>query len=358
MPVSCYFDDFVSFTCPTLAVNTQSALCLMLDILGWGFDREGPKSEDFSELVQALGIQFDLSSSLDGILHVRNTEKRVQDTIALIDDVLDEGRLNKKQALVLRGRLAFCDGFIFGRLGKIALQNITKHAYAEPFSAVLPHIMVNSLKLLRDRVLLGKPKRLSCDILQTFFLFTDASFEPSKGAGLGAVLLSPSGSVVSWFGLWVGVEELSLFLTDGRETAIGELETLVVAVSLVVWQQILTSVQLMVYIDNEGAKFSLIKGYSCSPSITSICALAATFLDSYSILPWFSRVPSPSNLADFPSRLIHHPLLKEDLEAPKGEVLDAFRGSMSFIKGAKAPQEARVGAVAKAGGMTSPSTKK
>ena len=95
----------------------------------------------------------------------------------------------------------------------------------------------------------------------------------------------------------------------------------------------------MVYIDNEGAKFSLIKGYSNSPPITSICALAATFLDSYCILPWFSRVPSPSNIADFPSRLINHHLLKEDLRAPEGEVADAFKGSMSFIKGAQAPQE-------------------
>ena len=77
VPVSSYFHDFVSFTCPGLAGNTQSALCLMLDILGWGFDREGPKSDDFSELVQAPGVQFDLASCGDGVLHVRNTERRV-----------------------------------------------------------------------------------------------------------------------------------------------------------------------------------------------------------------------------------------------------------------------------------------
>ena len=94
----------------------------------------------------------------------------------------------------------------------------------------------------------------------------------------------------------------------------------------------------MVYIDNEGSKFSLIKGYSSSQSITAICALAATYLDAYCILPWFSRVPSASNLADFPSRLKDHPLLKRDLSVSDGEVKDAFSGSMSFIEQARAPQ--------------------
>ena len=37
LPVSCYFDDFVAFSTPALANNTQAALCLMLDILGWNF---------------------------------------------------------------------------------------------------------------------------------------------------------------------------------------------------------------------------------------------------------------------------------------------------------------------------------
>ena len=36
----------------------------MLDILGWGFDREGPKSDDFTALVCALGVQFDLGKNL------------------------------------------------------------------------------------------------------------------------------------------------------------------------------------------------------------------------------------------------------------------------------------------------------
>jgi hypothetical protein len=37
-------------------------------------------------MVCALGVQFDLSSCKDGLLRVCNTEKRVKETIALLDE--------------------------------------------------------------------------------------------------------------------------------------------------------------------------------------------------------------------------------------------------------------------------------
>ena len=127
-PLSCYFDDFVSFAPPPLANNSQAALCLMLDVLGWGFDREGPKSDDYSLLVSALGVKFNLSGCQDGLLRVCNTEKRTKETSEMLDEILERGSLRKKDALMVRSRLAFCDAFIFGRLGKVALQEITRHA--------------------------------------------------------------------------------------------------------------------------------------------------------------------------------------------------------------------------------------
>ena len=100
VPVSCYFDDLVSFTYPNLASNTQATMCLMLDILGWKFDKEGPKSDDFSMLVKALGVQFDLSNCADGFLEVCNTEKRIKETVELVDSIISEGKLEKKLALI------------------------------------------------------------------------------------------------------------------------------------------------------------------------------------------------------------------------------------------------------------------
>ena len=93
----------------------------------------------------------------------------------------------------------------------------------------------------------------------------------------------------------------------------------------------------MVYIDTEGSKFSLIKGYSTSKAITAVCALAATTLDAHFVLPWFARVPSISNIADYPSRQLEHPLLVKDTMVPQEEIRRSFEESLAFLKGALAP---------------------
>jgi hypothetical protein len=93
----------------------------------------------------------------------------------------------------------------------------------------------------------------------------------------------------------------------------------------------------MVYIDNEGSKFSLIKGYSTSKAITAVCALAATTLDAHFVLPWFARVPSISNIADYPSRQLEHPLLVKDTMIPQEEIGRSFEESLTFLKVALTP---------------------
>ena len=330
--LSCSFDDFVAFSPPGLCNNSQSVLCLLLDLLGWRFDKEGPKSDDFSQTVSALGVVFDLSHTDEGRLQIHNTEKRVNDAATLIDEVLSLGELSKKGALTLRGKLAFCDAFVFGRLGRVSLQEITRHAYMNPFVSSLGGRLADALCFLKERVVTGIPRSLTCRMLDTYFLFTDASFNKTDRAGFGAVLFSGDGRVISWFGLQVQMHQLAMFMKDGRETIIGELETLTVALALLIWGEHFRSFQLMIYIDNEGAKFALIRGYSEARAITSLCVLTATALDKDAILPWYSRVPSSSNIADFPSRNTPHQMLSLELQTPEADVLETFQDSLDFLK--------------------------
>ena len=55
-----------------------------------------------------------------------------------------------------------------------------------------------------------------------------------SGSELGAVLISGDDHIISWFSMWAEVQDLSAFLTDGKQTAIGELEALVVSMALLV----------------------------------------------------------------------------------------------------------------------------
>ena len=350
LPMSCYFDDFVSFTTPALAKNMQASLCLMLDIFGWAFDKVGPKSDDFSSSVAALGVIFDLSHTSVGRLLVGNTERRLHESIDFVRAVSMAGTLSKKDSLVLRGRLGYCDAFIFGRIGKMALQNITRHAYTKPFSSVADKQLLDSLSLLEDRLVSGIPRCIDLNIHRTFYLFTDASFDPKSGSGLGAVLFDDGGNLVEWFGFLSPVASLSSLLVGDRETAI--------VLAMLIWGTITVSSRLMIFIDNEGARYSLIKGYAKSQVITNICVMAGVLLDGNFSLPWFGRVPSHSNIADYPSRLIAHPMLTSSKEHSRDSVVAKFEECLGLLASANSPHKIWVGAVAKAGGVIIPSSEK
>eukprot|EP00434_Breviolum_minutum_P016189 symbB.v1.2.014265.t1/scaffold1033.1/size247163/3 len=331
IPMSSYFDDYVIFAPPELSTNTQAVLCLMLDIFGWAFDKEGPKSDSFSRQVTALGVVFKLDPTSDGRLEIHNTEKRLKESVAAIDKILASKSLGKRDALVLRGRLAFCDAFIFGRLGKISLQSITQHAYARPFDPLVADSLSRSLQVLRDRMADARPRHIDLNLSHTFVLFTDAAFNAADGAGLGAVLVGPNREVVAWFGLQLSLTQLQPLLVEDRQTVIGELETLAAAAALRVWCRTLASTKLLLFIDNEGARFSLIKGYSKAPAITSICGMASRVLDEFCIMPWYSRVPSFSNIADLPSRDVYTPLLPLNLRASYESVAKVVEESLESV---------------------------
>ncbi len=87
----------------------------------------------------------------------------------------------------------------------------------------------------------------------------------------------------------------------------------------------------MFFIDNEGAKFSLIRGYSSSRAITCICDLVAQLIDDCVIIPWFTRVASPSNIADPPSRQESHPFLPQSLQCEMAIAKDKFASLRCFV---------------------------
>ena len=325
IPMSCYYDDFVIFTTPALEENTQQVIALMFDLLGWAFDKTGAKADVFSQTVSALGVVFNLESSQTGLIAISNTERRLNEAMELLKGVLHTRKLGHKQALVLRGRLAFCDAFIFGRTGKLALQIIMSHAYMNPFVEDVNDYLYGALTALLRRFQNATPRMISTSLYSTFHIYTDAAFSDDFSGGLGGVLCDAAGRVIQWFGLQISAETVKQFVDDQQQVAIGELETLAVLLAVKLWNMKITSAKTIFFIDNEGAKFSLIKGYSSSKNISHLCSLITSALDAAMILPWFSRVPSPSNIADIPSRNLKDPMLTECSETDRKHVEVALK---------------------------------
>ncbi|CAE7203386.1 ubiad1 [Symbiodinium sp. CCMP2592] len=325
VPTTSYYDDFIVASPDCLADNTGATMELLFQLLGWAFDMEGPKADVFSRQVSALGLRFDLENTGDCVVTVDNTEKRKGDIRAFVTRILDEGVLPYKEGLELRGKLSFANSQVMGKAGHYALKHISSHVHAWPFVPKLSDPAREALSFLLDRVLHGAPRRITRSLGQPWFVFTDASFEPDFTGGLGGVLISPLGSVVSWFGLPLSESDIRPLIPVDAITGIGELETVAVVVAFMLWSQHLASSDCMAYLDNEGARFALIKGYSASWAVTRVCHVFARTCEQSTLLPWCARVPSSSNIADAPSRSIACDLLPQDRVADVSSVAATYR---------------------------------
>ena len=72
-----FYDDFILASHPGLQDSAKSSMELVFLFTGWEFAVEGRKATDFSSVCAALGVEFNLKGSLDGVLEIQNTQSRV-----------------------------------------------------------------------------------------------------------------------------------------------------------------------------------------------------------------------------------------------------------------------------------------
>ena len=83
----------------------------------------------------------------------------------------------------------------------------------------------DSLTILKDRVILGGPRRVLAATGRVFHLYTDACFEQGEG-GLGGVLYDGCGKLLSFFSSKVGSGQVAVLNPEGKKTIIFEFEAL------------------------------------------------------------------------------------------------------------------------------------
>ena len=68
------------------------------------------------------------------------------------------------------------------------------------------------------------------------------------------------------------------------------------------WKNHLTNKRCLIFVDNEGTKFALLKGSSENPTVDLLAGYFAEVETSIHTFAWLARVPSKSNIADPHSR--------------------------------------------------------
>ena len=308
-----FYDDYILASLPRSVDSAKNSMELVFMLTGWSFDRDGKKATSFSNVCHALGVQFDLASSGERLLRIRNTEQRIADLQALIASTLDSSTLSKQDALVLRGKLGFADSYLHGRLGLLVLKLLSDHAYGRT-TKIQPELDMG-LRFMSQRLGAANPRCVSSNELKQWFLFTDAAFEPEAGTGgLGAALFSDEGKCVAWLGLPLS-KEICLQLGGGiKQTVIYELELLGAILGLDFWADQMRDGLQVCYGDNDSVRFSLIRGSCLSPCASVLMRYHLEREASNNLCTWYARVPTEANVSDYPSRNVPHPLLCAELD--------------------------------------------
>ena len=126
---------------------------------------------------------------------------------------------------------------------------------------------------------------------------------------VGAVLLLPSGAV-KYFGLRIPSKVVDGWRCQGQEQTIGQAEIAPALLARLTWADDLLGRRVIQFVDNDSARYALVKGYS--PSLASSVLLSETWLQDcrQGLVSWYDRVPTASNIGDGPSRLDYEEVIR------------------------------------------------
>lgn len=325
-----YYDDFILGSKPGLVSSSQNAMELVFMITNSEYARDGKKSTSFGTLCKALGVEFNLSRASEQLMMIQNTEKRVEELVRLIGDVLSSGLLSKTGALTLRGKLGFADSFLHGRLGNIALKLLSEHASSK-HSQVGMELRL-ALQAMSLRLSCDKPRQVTARPLQQWYVYTDACYDKeSRSGGVGGVLVDHEATCRAWFSRRLTADECKIFGSGVQDTIIYELELLGAIMAMHCWKDTLCGDLSVLFVDNEGVKHALIRGSATGRCAKLLIEFNLSVEAEFSSQTWFARVPTEANIADWPSRSSGHPLLLSSKEC-SDKAASTFDAIVAFME--------------------------
>eukprot|EP00435_Cladocopium_sp_Y103_P032478 s3318_g8.t1 len=291
-----------------LGIHGGLLMWFLFKAMGWVLSEDPDKDKGFSTVFSALGVEFDLSDVGAGVLRVGNTAKRRAELSELVRGFLDADRISVGDAESLRSRLTFAEGQIFGRSAKLALRAIGSPVRSGHDASPLTADIRFGLQWMLERIVNAPPREVTTADEPPLLLFVDGACESATDksrdliTSVGAILIDSNGVGLHFFGLHLPDEITSEWGRGGRQLVF-EAEILPYLLALHCWQDTIADRHVLVFIDNDGARHSWIRGGADSKYALQMIH-AGTLMEARSgACPYFCRVPTASNVADGPSRL-------------------------------------------------------
>ena len=168
--------------------------------------------------------------------------------------------------------------------------------------------MSRELKWAYDFVRISSPRTLAADSSKSkVVILTDAALEQNDTVGtvgLVAVRIVDDKVVERFFFADTAPKEIMALMQNVSKRAIAGLELLAGVVAVVLFRRMECLGRMFLFVDNEAARASLISMNSSVDTHNALLKFLNEVASQQSLFLWAARVPSASNLADKPSRLI------------------------------------------------------
>eukprot|EP00435_Cladocopium_sp_Y103_P044145 s2882_g12.t1 len=300
IPCGVFYDDFPMFSPQSLAQDADVSASMLLDVLGWKHAKTGVKAAPFQAKFQVLGCSLDLGEITQGAVTLENKPGRLDRLVTLLQEIKSEGRLSKHQGQVIHGLMRYACGFFSGKyLHQVCAEVM---ALSSSQSRAPPSEIMSFCDYAVTMLQSAKPRRVQVGAeKRPVLIFTDGCWEAGV-AGIGAVLVDMASGLRLVCHGRVPDQLLERWKVLVGEHLICQIELYVMV--LIRWQfgDLLKNRRTLWWVDNDAARFCLIKGLSPSPTMRS---LVREFYAKDSDCPtysWVERVPSSSNISDGPSR--------------------------------------------------------
>ena len=221
---------------------------------------------------------------------------------------LETGKLTPCEMPSFLGKLQHADAQVWGRAGRMALRDLRSHGSFSRVPVSLDASGLEALKLLKDRLLFGKPRTIhSAWQERPMLVFSDGALEEGSKLGcpatVGGVLFDPERpGCASVFGSKVPEDLPSHWRSDGKTHVVGLIELYAAILSLRFWRRRLEGRRVILFIDSWPALDSLVKGDSTVRLWRELLLVRENPEEQLPMFLWVARVPSRSNVADPPSR--------------------------------------------------------
>ena len=297
-----FYDDYPSLEPASTAAMARSITERFLKMLGWKI-AEGGKSLSFAPSFSALGATVNLAKMPLGQVFFENKAERLSAIAEEIDQVRKDNHLSPPRAASLKGKLQYAESHVYGRIATNCLRAISAVACRKVCGYPVSRVTMSALDWLMLRLRVAGPRPVLADKnLATILVFTDAASEADSNT-CGGIFIDSSTGTREYFSADIGPLLIKEWRSSGQIQIIGQAELYPVWIARRIWDARLRGRRVIFFIDNNGAKDSIIRGSSDSESADWLVRAILTLECDQHSCSWYARVPTASNPADKPSRL-------------------------------------------------------